>query len=52
MPPSKPPRAGISPASFSADTDEARKYVELKGNIAESTREQVTQTMLGSDVLA
>jgi polyisoprenoid-binding protein YceI len=38
-------------ASFSADTDAPRKEVELKGAIAESTREQVTQTMLGSDVL-
>jgi polyisoprenoid-binding protein YceI len=37
--------------SFGADTDEARKYVELKGTIAESTREQVTQTMLGNAVL-
>jgi polyisoprenoid-binding protein YceI len=37
--------------SFSADTDAARKYVELKGAIAEATREQVTETMLGSDVL-
>ncbi len=37
--------------SFSADTDAARKHVELKGAIAESTREQVTETMLGSDVL-
>lgn len=38
-------------ASFSVDTDEARKHVELKGTIAESTREQVTETMNGSDVL-
>lgn len=38
-------------ASFTADTDEARKQVELKGTIAESTREQVTETMNGPDVL-
>ena|SRR5436190_657007 len=38
-------------SSFSADTDEARKQVDLKGSIAESTREQVTETMNGPDVL-
>jgi polyisoprenoid-binding protein YceI len=38
-------------ASFTADSDEARKYVELKGSIAESTREKVTDTMRGADVL-
>jgi polyisoprenoid-binding protein YceI len=38
-------------ASFSADTDEARKQVELEGSIAQSTREQVTETMTGPDVL-
>jgi len=37
--------------SFSADTDDARKQVELEGSIAESTREQVTETMNGPDVL-
>ena len=37
--------------SFVADTDEARKYVELKGTTAQSTREQVTETMLGESVL-
>jgi len=38
-------------ASFTADSDEARKYVELKGSIAESTREKVTDMMRGEDVL-
>lgn len=38
-------------ASFTADSDEARKYVELKGSITESTREKVTATMQGEDVL-
>ena len=38
-------------ASFSADTDEARKQVALKGTIAEPTREQVTETMNGTEVL-
>lgn len=38
-------------ASFAADTDAARKYLEMKGMIPESTREQVTETMRGSDVL-
>lgn len=37
--------------SFLADTDEARKYVELKGNVSESTRDRVTKAMLGPDVL-
>jgi polyisoprenoid-binding protein YceI len=38
-------------ASFVADTDEARKYVELKGTTGESTRDKVTKTMLGPEVL-
>lgn len=38
-------------ASFSADTEEARKHVELKGTIKDSTREEVTETMKGPDVL-
>jgi polyisoprenoid-binding protein YceI len=38
-------------ASFLADTDEARKYVELKGTTGESTRDKVTETMLGAAVL-
>lgn len=38
-------------SSFLADTDEARKYVELKGTTGESTREKVTETMLGEAVL-
>jgi polyisoprenoid-binding protein YceI len=38
-------------ASFVADTNEARKSVELKGTIGESTRDKVTQTMLGPEVL-
>jgi polyisoprenoid-binding protein YceI len=37
--------------SFAADTDEARKSVELKGTIGESTRDKVTRTMLGPEVL-
>jgi len=37
--------------SFLADTDEARKQVELKGPIAEATRDKVTETMLGTAVL-
>jgi polyisoprenoid-binding protein YceI len=38
-------------SSFLADTDEARKYVELKGTTAEATRDKVTETMLGEAVL-
>jgi polyisoprenoid-binding protein YceI len=38
-------------ASFLADTDEARKFVELKGTTAESTRDKVTEMMLGAAVL-
>jgi polyisoprenoid-binding protein YceI len=38
-------------ASFLADTDEARKYVELKGTTGEATRDKVTETMLGAAVL-
>jgi polyisoprenoid-binding protein YceI len=37
--------------SFLADTDEARKQVELKGTTAEATRDKVTETMLGAAVL-
>jgi polyisoprenoid-binding protein YceI len=37
--------------SFLADTDESRKSVELKGTIAEATRDKVTETMLGAAVL-
>ena len=37
--------------SFLADTDEARKYVELKGTTGESTRDKVTEAMLGAAVL-
>lgn len=37
--------------SFLADTNEARKFVELKGATGESTRDKVTQTMLGESVL-
>jgi polyisoprenoid-binding protein YceI len=36
---------------FSADTDEARKYVGLKGSTSPSTRQQVNKNMLGPDVL-
>jgi polyisoprenoid-binding protein YceI len=38
-------------ATFTADTDEARKYVELKGTIGDATRDKVTETMLGAAVL-
>jgi polyisoprenoid-binding protein YceI len=38
-------------ASFTADTDEARKSVELKGTISETTRDKVTETMRGGSVL-
>lgn len=38
-------------ATFSADSDAARKYVELKGTIGASTREQVTETLRGAEVL-
>jgi len=37
--------------SFTADSDEARKYVELEGTTSEETREKVTETMLGPQVL-
>jgi polyisoprenoid-binding protein YceI len=37
--------------SFTADTDEARKSVELKGTISETTRDKVTETMRGAAVL-
>lgn len=37
--------------SFAVDTDVARKYVDLKGAIAESTQEQITETMQSADVL-
>lgn len=38
-------------SSFAADTDEARKFIGLKGTTSETTREKVTATMLGADVL-
>lgn len=37
--------------SFSADGDEARKYIGLKGSTSASTRQQVNKNMLGPDVL-
>lgn len=37
--------------SFTADTDEARKYIELDGTTDKSTREKVTETMQGPQVL-
>ncbi|WP_197526670.1 YceI family protein [Botrimarina colliarenosi] len=37
--------------SFTADTDAARRFVRLEGASSESTRQQVTANMLGSDVL-
>jgi len=37
--------------SFSADSDEARKYIELEGTVDEETRDQVTETMRGPQVL-
>jgi hypothetical protein len=38
-------------ASFDADSPLARQYVGLKGEINESTRQQVNSNMLGKDVL-
>jgi hypothetical protein len=37
--------------SFDADTPAARKYIGLKGETDDSTREQVNENMLGADVL-
>src|SRR5262245_5305597 len=37
--------------SFTADSDKARKYVELEGTTGEEAREKVTETMLGPQVL-
>jgi len=37
--------------SFVADTSDARRYVGLEGETEEGTRQQVTQNMLGPDVL-
>ena len=37
--------------SFDADTPAARKYIGLKGESDDSTREQVNENMLGADVL-
>lgn len=37
--------------SFTADTDQARKYVGLEGSTPASTRRQVDKNMLGPDVL-
>jgi hypothetical protein len=37
--------------SFDADTPAARKYIGLKGESDDSTREQVNDNMLGADVL-
>jgi polyisoprenoid-binding protein YceI len=38
-------------ASFTADTDAARKYLEMKGTESKETQEQVTETMRGDKVL-
>ncbi len=38
-------------ASFRADTDEARKFLRMEGSVAEGTRREVDQNMLGKDVL-
>lgn len=38
-------------ASFVADTPEAREYVGLSGEVSASTRDKVTENMLGPDVL-
>ncbi|TWT47244.1 YceI-like domain protein [Botrimarina hoheduenensis] len=38
-------------SSFTADTDQARRLVGLSGSSSDSTRKQVTTTMLGRDVL-
>ena len=37
--------------SFNADTEEARRYIGLSGQTAESTRQKVNTNMLGPDVL-
>jgi polyisoprenoid-binding protein YceI len=37
--------------SFAADTDAARKYLEMKGTEPESTQKQVSETMRGDKVL-
>jgi polyisoprenoid-binding protein YceI len=41
----------IDMASFSADTDEARRYVGLDGSTDQGTRKEVNKNMLGPDVL-
>jgi polyisoprenoid-binding protein YceI len=38
-------------ASFAADTTEARRYVKLRGETDAKTRKDVTDAMLGNDVL-
>jgi polyisoprenoid-binding protein YceI len=38
-------------ASFAADTDAARKFLEMKGTESKETQEQITETMRGSKVL-
>lgn len=38
-------------ASFTADTDEARQHLELEGTTDDQTREKVTETMKGPQVL-
>jgi polyisoprenoid-binding protein YceI len=48
---SNPGKIVFDMASFAVDTDTARKYAQLKGSIAESTQEQITETMQGADVL-
>jgi polyisoprenoid-binding protein YceI len=41
----------IDMTSFSADTDQARRYVGLDGSIDPGTRKEVNKNMLGPDVL-
>jgi polyisoprenoid-binding protein YceI len=41
----------IDMTSFSADTDEARRYVGLDGSTDPGTRKEVNNNMLGTDVL-
>lgn len=46
-----PGRIVFDMASFVADPDDARKYLGLEGTVAASTQREVTENMLGDDVL-
>lgn len=47
----EPGRIVFDMTSFVADPDDARKYLGLEGNVAASTQREVTENMLGEDVL-